>query len=89
MSRIARSSLLAVEPPGELVEVRPPGGRRRAEAGLLGVLLGGVVGAEVDGDGGVEAGHDPVEGALLQAHVVHLQNVRGQTVLVPEDLSVY
>ena len=38
MPRIAPPSLLAVEPPGELVEVRPPGGRRRAEAGLLGVL---------------------------------------------------
>ena len=35
-------------------------------------LLVGVVGAEVDGDGGVEAGDDAVEGALLQAHVVHL-----------------
>ena len=68
-----------MEPPGELVEVRPPGGRRRAEAGLLGVLLGGVVCAEVDGDGGVEAGHDPVEGALLQAHVVNLQNGNGKS----------
>ena len=45
-------------------------------------LLGGVVCAEVDGDGGVEAGHDPVEGALLQAHVVNLQNGygKGQTI---------
>ena len=30
--------LLAVEPPGELVEVGPPRRRGRAEAGLLGVL---------------------------------------------------
>ena len=36
-------------------------------------LVVGIVGAEVDGDGGVEAGDDAVEGALLQAHVVHLQ----------------